>query len=182
MRTLQGRPSGMVSPATGQHELVEIEVGGVKLDVCPATGGIWFDRFELDRFDEAHEAQAELLELPYDPSIVVDTTQRRRSPKAPEVVMMRQGFGADREIEIDVCPATGGIWLDRGELERIHALYPTAEDRKRAASRVAVAALSQRVAEQRVTEREDGMQTGLRGLASILQWLSPSYYRRHRDD
>lgn len=25
-------------------------------------------------------------------------------------------------IEIDVCPATGGIWLDRGELEKLIAI------------------------------------------------------------
>lgn len=178
---MQGKPTDMISPATGTHTLVEIEVAGVKLDVCPATGGIWFDRFEMDRFDEAHEAQETLLNLPYDPSIVVDTQARRRSPKAPSVVMMRQGFGANREIEIDVCPATGGIWLDRGELQRIHSLYPTAADRKKAAQQLAATVMAEKIAAKREEEREDPVHSGLQAFARALRWLSPTYHRSQRD-
>lgn len=31
-------------------------------------------------------------------------------------------------IELDVCPATGGVWLDKGELEKIIAMVQDAVD------------------------------------------------------
>ena len=153
---------------------VEIEIDGIKLDVCPATGGIWFDRFELDHFDEAHEANEVLLNLPFDPSIALDREARYRSPKAPDVVMMRQHFGVSQEVHIDICPATGGIWVDRGELERIHRLYPTAEERERAARALAMQVMADKIAEQR--ERREQISA----LGRVLRWLSPSYHRSSR--
>ncbi|MBM3617943.1 MAG: hypothetical protein FJX23_05285 [Alphaproteobacteria bacterium] len=35
-----------------------------------------------------------------------------------------QRFG----IELDVCPTSGGVWLDRGELEKLMALMRTAAE------------------------------------------------------
>ena len=40
----------MKCPRTGT-ELKEIEVGGVKVDISEACGGVWFNNFELQHFD-----------------------------------------------------------------------------------------------------------------------------------
>ena len=149
---MMGKPSGMKSPATGEHELLEIEVYGVKVDYCPATGGVWFDQYELDHFDEAHEPAEALLDLPYDPSVTVDHSARRRSPRHPDVVMLRHPFGPKGEIEVDVCPQCGGIWLDRGELQKIRELYPNAEDREKSASVAAVQWFNDNLQEERAED------------------------------
>ncbi len=39
-----------------------------------------------------------------------------------------------QDIEIDVCPRCGGIWLDKGELTGLSALYPAINEPDQAAS------------------------------------------------
>ncbi len=50
---------------------------------------------------------------------------------------MRHFFSPTRAVTIDECPVCGGIWLDHGEFERIHAEQAFSPDeRRRAAQRV----------------------------------------------
>ena len=46
----------------------------------------------------------------------LDFLQRLRCPKDPDVVMMRRFYSPKRQVEVDECPACGGIWMDAGEL------------------------------------------------------------------
>ena len=40
----------------------EVTVEGITVDVCKqGCGGIWFDRFELQKVDEMHESAGEIL-------------------------------------------------------------------------------------------------------------------------
>ena len=115
----------------------EVTINGVELNISPACGGIWFDNWELEKFDEAHEiAGDELIELveKYSKPGADLLDRRLNSPRAEGVVMMRRFFGTRRKVEIDECPATGGIWLDAGELAAIRTAYPTEAERKAAAS------------------------------------------------
>jgi hypothetical protein len=70
------------------NELTRMTVGGVTVDACEGgCGGIWFDRYELMRVDEAAESAGEgLLEIGRDPSLQVDLSKRLNCPKCPEVV------------------------------------------------------------------------------------------------
>ena len=53
----------MKCPACSR-ELAEVQVGSLLVDVCQGgCGGIWFDAFELQRMDEAHEPGEPLLDL-----------------------------------------------------------------------------------------------------------------------
>lgn len=84
---------------------------------CPACGGLWLNPAALQRLSDAHESHADVV-----------TALGLRVPTAktpPDVVryvpcpecgclMNRKGFGA----VLDIC-ARHGIWLDRGELERV---------------------------------------------------------------
>ncbi|RKZ31105.1 hypothetical protein DRQ33_07330, partial [bacterium] len=46
----------MKCPACGK-ELTRMKTGEIIVDVCKGgCGGIWFDKWELDRVDEKHEA------------------------------------------------------------------------------------------------------------------------------
>ncbi len=113
-----------------------MEAGGVKVDVCDGgCGGIWFDRLELKKFDEAKESAGEkLLEVEKSGNISIDSNAKKPCPKCSGVTMIRHFFSVKREVEIDDCPQCGGVWLDAGELGRIRQMFQNDEERKNAAS------------------------------------------------
>jgi Zn-finger nucleic acid-binding protein len=123
----------MKCPRTGTP-LKEVEIGGVKVDLSEGCGGVWFDSRELAKFDEAHETAGDELAVLMEQyrNADVDHTARIRSPRHPEVVMMRRFYSPARNIEIDECPKSGGIWLDPGELSRLRELFPSDADRRNA--------------------------------------------------
>ncbi|MCB1153104.1 zf-TFIIB domain-containing protein [bacterium] len=116
------------------RELVEVEASGVKLDVCrDGCGGIWFDNFEFKKFDEAVEPIDEsLLNPARDPDLTVYPDMARHCPRCGDVVLRRHFASMARKVEVDECPACGGIWLDAGELAAIRNQFTTDEDRQKA--------------------------------------------------
>lgn len=161
----------MKCPRTGD-DLKEIEVGGVKVDISESCGGVWFDNFELVKFDEVHEsAGAELVELMAKyKNTDIDLEPRLNSPKHPEVVMMRQYYSPAQRIEIDICPKSGGVWLDPGELAYLRLLYPTEADREAATNKFfeeIMPAFQKDIdtEEKRLTEKEGGR------ILKMLRWL-----------
>lgn len=122
----------MKCPACAE-DLRELKVAGLAVDVCGGDcGGIWFDNFELNKVDQAHEALGEaLLALPFSPLAIV-VPNRRPCPHCVDVVMMQHKFRPDKTVVVDECPNCGGMWLDGGELAEIRRDAPTAADRKKA--------------------------------------------------
>src|SRR5262245_47249369 len=111
-----------------------ITVGDVSVDICSSgCGGMWFDIGEFKKFDEPNEAAAELLDIPRDPNVEVDQSQRYRCTKCTDSVMMRHFASAKRAVVVDECAVCGGVWLDPGELRRIRSEYPSEEARRQAA-------------------------------------------------
>ncbi len=103
-------------------ELREVQVGSVKVDACPACGGVWFDAFELQKVDdEEEEAGERLLELNRDSRVVVDPARKRECPRCDGVKLHRHFFSAKRKVQVDQCPNCAGYWLDAGELGAIRA-------------------------------------------------------------
>ncbi|MBN1586097.1 MAG: zf-TFIIB domain-containing protein [Candidatus Omnitrophica bacterium] len=156
----------------------EIEVGGLRVHLSEGCGGIWFDKWELEKFDEPHEeAGQELLELmaKYQKQDI-DLEQRLRSPRDPNVTMMRRFWSVKQQVEIDECPATGGIWLDAGELARIREMFST-EDERRSAGKAFIKGMlenSAAVAEARGQSEEAGQKA--RRFANMFKFICPSYY------
>jgi Zn-finger nucleic acid-binding protein len=101
--------------------LVHLMIGGVEVDVCEECGGLWLDRLELSRFDQADDAFGDALmaHLSQFPVEIVDRSIRLRCPRHPAIVMMRRAFSRSVPTEIDECPQCGGLWLDADELARI---------------------------------------------------------------
>ena len=119
----------MRCPRTGEP-LLKVKLGSLEVDISPACAGVWFDRFELDKVDEKHEVLGDLLveRLQSCYRQLVPTSPRLKCPKDTDVVMMRRYFSVKQQIEIDECPACGGIWLDAEELEGIRSLFKDAGD------------------------------------------------------
>ena len=117
------------------RELTPIRVENMTVDACKGgCGGVWFDRFELQKVDEPDEAAGEVLvDIETDPSIRVDSERNRICPKCDGIVLMRHYYSVRKEIEVDECPGCAGIWIDRGELAAIRNQFDSEEDRHKAA-------------------------------------------------
>jgi Zn-finger nucleic acid-binding protein len=126
----------MQCPACGSP-LTEITTRGVIVDVCKGgCGGIWFDNFELKKFDAAHEPADDLIErLERDERIKVDHSKRRICPRCGSIPMMRHFSSVQQRVEIDECPNCGGCWLDAGELTLIRQEFRTEPERRQASDR-----------------------------------------------
>jgi len=169
----------MECPACG-NALHTMTVKGVSVDVCKGgCGGIWFDNFELKKFDEPHESAGQvLLDIERDENVTVDYGKRRTCPRCGDVVMMRHFFSIKRQVEVDECPGCGGVWLDSGELGQIRSMYATEQEREQAAEEYFAEVLGSEFAEMKVRgEPEPPSQ-----MAEIFRFLSPRYafWSRHR--
>jgi uncharacterized protein len=105
------------------NELSQLKVGELVVDVCQGgCGGIWFDAFELQRFDEEQESVGEpLLHIRRNERLTVDQSRKRECPRCTGIKLHRHFFSAKRRVEVDQCPNCGGYWLDAGELALIRA-------------------------------------------------------------
>ena len=110
----------MKCPVCGK-ELTQVVAGEITVDACDeGCGGIWFDRFELQKVDAPEEPAGEiLLEIQRKQGINVDTTKKKRCPKCQNIIMMQHFYSVRRQVLVDECPKCGGFWLDAGELAKI---------------------------------------------------------------
>ncbi len=124
----------MNCPACG-NAMTTVTSGKVQVDVCSGgCGGLWFDQWELRTVDEPAEAVGDaLLNVPRNPTLAVDRTQRLHCPRDPEIVMMRHLWSVKRQVTIDECPKCEGVFLDPGELAQIRGEYTTEAERHEAA-------------------------------------------------
>lgn len=105
------------------NELTEVQTGGVAVDICQGgCGGIWFDAFELQRFEAATGTTGEqVLRIERNPNLSVDQTCKRECPRCDGITLKRHFSSARRQVEVDQCPNCAGYWLDAGELEKVCA-------------------------------------------------------------
>ncbi len=159
-----------------ENALRELTIGGVAVDVCHGgCGGIWFDNFELKKFDEPHEeAGVELLEVPPGPDPVVDRTRRLNCPKCKDSVMMRHFFSVKREVEVDECPTCAGFWLEAGELRHVRSQFGSEEERREAARRYFEEVFGDKLAAIRARSAEQTRR--VRQIANMFRFICPSYY------
>lgn len=101
----------MLTCPTCLGPLVVVEFRDSEIDYCPACLGCWLDRGELNLLLKGDPAT--------DPEL--DLSQGRRSVRpCPDCgVHMREGILAPAQVVVDACPHRHGLWLDRGELQKI---------------------------------------------------------------
>lgn len=120
----------MKCPRTGSP-LKTVKLGKIEVEISEQSAGIFFDNEELEKFDEKHEIEGEVLLkhlAQFKPHRLKDDA-RMTCPKCKDAVMMRHFYSPKRIIEIDECPACGGIWLDAGELALIRKHFSTESER-----------------------------------------------------
>ena len=154
----------------------EVNAGDVKVDVCKGgCGGVWFDQFELKKFDEPHESVGEqLLDVERDPSITIDRTKDLNCPRCGEFKMLRHYFSFENEVEVDECPNCAGYWLDAGELRAIRSQFDTEEERRQAAQEYFRRVFGDEFAAAEAAEQ--AKLDKVRKVANIFRFICPSYY------
>lgn len=165
----------MECPACG-NQLQQMTAGDVTVDVCKGgCGGIWFDNFELKKFDEPHESVGEqLLEIERGESVTIDRTKRLKCPKCDDVVMMRHFFSVKKQVEVDECPDCGGFWLDAGELRQIRSLFKTEQERHKAAEEYFEEVFGDKLAAMQA--EDEAKLNKARKVANMFRFICPSYY------
>ncbi|MCH8217393.1 MAG: zf-TFIIB domain-containing protein [Planctomycetes bacterium] len=158
------------------NQLEQRIVGDVAVDVCNnGCAGIWFDNFELEKFDEKHEAAGEsLLQIERNPEISVDHSQKRHCPKCETQKMLKHFMSVKREVEVDECPNCGGFWLDAGELGQIRDQFETQTDREQAAHAYFSDTFGGDL--EKMLAQGGEKQKRARSIARIFRFVSPSYY------
>ena len=122
----------MICPAC-HDQLSSLTINGVTVDACQAgCAGIWFDNFELKRFDEPNEPAGELLDLKPVRPAPEDRAKKRKCPRCDDAILMRHFFSYKRQFEIDVCPNCAGSWLDAGEIVLLRGEFATEAEKKQA--------------------------------------------------
>ena len=164
----------MKCPACG-GELKRMVVHDVSVEVCDGgCGGIWFDNFEIKKFDEPREDAEILLNIERDDAVAVDHNKRRLCPKCWDVMMMRHFYSPNREIEVDECPKCGGYWLDAGELSTLRDQFETEEERREAAMQYFEEVFGEQFSQ--VEAQSHAKLDKARRIARIFRFLCPSYY------
>jgi len=165
----------MECPACG-NQLQQMTAGDVTVDVCKGgCGGIWFDNFELKKFDEPHESAGEaLLDIERDESITVDHTKQLKCPKCDDFMMVKHFFSTKKQVEVDECLQCCGFWLDAGELGRIRSLFKTEEERNKAADEYFRHVIGPELAAMQ--GEDDANLAKARKIANMFRFICPSYY------
>jgi len=155
--------------------LQSVSAGGITVEVCRGCGGIWFDNFELEKVDEAHEAAGEeLLDIAQVAKPERDAARQLECPRCPGQPMMRHFFSVKRQVQVDVCPHCGGTWLDVGELAKIREQFASESARRLAAEQAFTDVFDDEL-EALAADGQEG-RAKARKLARIFRFFCPSYY------
>jgi Zn-finger nucleic acid-binding protein len=98
-----------------------LRLGAISVHECAACGGLWVDPQTLQKLCDAREEHAGVVSalaarVPTG-AAVPDTVRYIPCPQCRKL-MNRVNFSKTSGVIMDVCKADG-VWLDRGELERV---------------------------------------------------------------
>ena len=103
-----------------REQMQALRLGATRVRECGACGGLWLEPEQLQELANAREAQAEVMEVlsSRTPSATVTETVRYIPCPTCGKLMNRSNFAHSSGVVLDVCK-THGLWLDRGELQRV---------------------------------------------------------------
>ena len=103
-----------------QSVLKRLDFKGITLDHCEECDGLWFDRGELERAKNEEDRKLEGFDFPLWSVTEKVTTLRgeRLCPMCNEKMYVIN-YADYSDIPVDTCPTCQGIWLDKGEFDKI---------------------------------------------------------------
>ncbi len=111
-----------------QQAMQGVDYDGVHIETCPACGGDWLDAGELSSIVRARHSrfsQDECLAVAKAATITgVKLTGLDRHLTCPKCGGTTHpiNYGDDSGLILDKCGNCGGVWLEKGELEKIEEL------------------------------------------------------------
>ncbi|MCK5328741.1 MAG: zf-TFIIB domain-containing protein [Candidatus Latescibacteria bacterium] len=109
----------MLCPACNV-EMEQLKYEGVNVDRCPSCEGVWLDSGELRLIVVIEEKTFTQEEL--EAAMKADSLKKEESavccPKCGTTMDKRESH----DTIVDMCPRGDGVWLDKGELERIQII------------------------------------------------------------
>lgn len=160
------------------NQLTSKVINKISLDVCDnGCGGIWFDQFELKKFDEKFEPDAEgLLDIKISTNVSKNTTKVHDCPKCINIKMMRHFASTKRKVTVDQCAQCAGFWLDAGELTEIRNEFESEADRHKAAEKLFSEMFDSKLSEER--EKSAAQYEKMQSIAKAFRFVTPSYYTK----
>jgi len=104
-----------------REPLQALRLGATTVRECAACGGLWLDPESLQKLSDGREERADVVSaLASRTPTVLATPDVVRYVPCPRCakLMNRRNFAQSSGVVLDVC-AKHGVWLDRGELERV---------------------------------------------------------------
>lgn len=109
----------MKCPSCKVKNLTRADYKNIQLDYCPDCRGIWFDRGELRKAKDEKDEFLRWIDI--DPW--KDETKFKISELGKNCPVCEMPFYAVKydgfDVEIDLCNLCYGIWLDKGEFDKI---------------------------------------------------------------
>jgi Zn-finger nucleic acid-binding protein len=105
-----------------------IDYQGIHIETCPSCGGDWLDAGELGSIVRARNTrfdEKECIAIAQATKITgVKLSTLNRHLTCPKCAGTTQpvNYGDDTGLIIDKCAQCGGVWLERGEIEKIQEL------------------------------------------------------------
>jgi Zn-finger nucleic acid-binding protein len=94
--------------------MIILEYDQIEIDYCPSCAGCWLDQGELELILEMGDEIFDLSKFQSAPK------GKRRCPRCRKKLKVE--IFPDTDVEVDICPNDGGIWLDKGEILSIAKL------------------------------------------------------------
>ena len=155
-----------------ENAMKEVVAAGVTVEVCAdGCGGMWFDRFEIDKFDNSNEQEGlQILEMCESASNSAARGPEKIScPKCEGQIMRQFLYSAADSVEVDECPSCAGMWLDAGELASIRQKFASEEERTEAAKKVFAAQLV-------IIGEQKPEKSTVQRVAKMFRFICPSYW------
>ena len=164
------------------NQLQPVTIENVTVDVCKdGCGGVWFDNFEIKKFDEPHESAGNILEqLQTRSDTAIEPDKRYKCPKCDDVVMMRHFFSVKKQITVDECPGCAGYFLDAGELKQIRSLFKTEAEKDQAAKEYFSELFDNQLAAMKAQGTEELKKA--QKIAGMFRFICPTNYIPGKQD
>ncbi len=102
-----------------QKELKKAVFYGTEVDYCPHCLGIWFEKNELIDIKDEKIKDLNWLDIDlWNDRKKFEISKKKKECPACQVPLYEVNYG-DSQIKVDVCDLCLGLWLDRGEFQRV---------------------------------------------------------------
>jgi Zn-finger nucleic acid-binding protein len=98
-----------------------LEFSGVQLEECADCGGVWFDDGELNAVRDSGVEGYETLEVQASPGAQHVPSEGAKLCPSCNLRLRTYRYLYTSPIELEECPGCYGVWVEEGELGKIHA-------------------------------------------------------------